>query len=315
MVLGHRLAVGAVGGHRVVGVHDLEDARPDRDLLPGESRGIAGPVPALVVVEEEGRGDAEVVDALEQRPPETGVIPHQMPLLGGERPVLEQDRVRDPDLADVVEQRTALDDGDLGFGDAQLHGQPACVAGHPLGVPLRARIARVEGSDEPLQQGLGTLADDLLQPEVLAPQRLRQLVVLPPQRDHLGRLPHRRDELHLLGRLGDDAVHLAYVDGLDDDLRVGVRAAQDPRRPGAPGDRQLEERDPVHVGHDVVGDDDVGPFDLDGGERLERPRVAAGLEPGPLQHAGQELEDQLVVVDEKDAGHGEGPDSREPSTG
>ena len=39
---------------------------------------------------------------------ELGMRPDQRPLLLGQRPGLEQDRVRDPDLADVVEERAEL---------------------------------------------------------------------------------------------------------------------------------------------------------------------------------------------------------------
>src|SRR6476660_9575221 len=42
-------AVGTVGGHRVEGVGDREDARDGRDSLPAQAVRIALPVPTLVV--------------------------------------------------------------------------------------------------------------------------------------------------------------------------------------------------------------------------------------------------------------------------
>ena len=44
-----RFAVGAVGAHRVPGVAAGDDARFERDRVAGESVGVAGSVPALVV--------------------------------------------------------------------------------------------------------------------------------------------------------------------------------------------------------------------------------------------------------------------------
>ena len=255
------------------------------------------------MLEHDPGGLAQVVHPLEQRPPAPGVLPHLHPLLAGEGPVLEQDPVGDGDLPDVVEQRAALDDPEIGLGDAHLEGQPPRVPRHPLGVGSRARVPRVEGAHEALQEGLGALPDNLLQVQVLAPELLRKLLVPAPERRRVGRLGHRRDQFHLAGWLLDDAVHLARVDGLHDDVGVRMAGAEDAGRPGAAGDRHLEEGDAVHLGHDEVGDDDVGPLELDRGEGREGARVAGGGEPGPLQHLGQQFQDQRVVVDDEDARH------------
>ena len=51
----HRVAVRAVGEHRVVGVGDREHARDERDALAGEAVRVAGAVPALVVVAQDRR--------------------------------------------------------------------------------------------------------------------------------------------------------------------------------------------------------------------------------------------------------------------
>ncbi len=48
--MGHGGAVGAVGGHRVVGIAGQDDPAADRDLLTADPVGIAAPVPALVLV-------------------------------------------------------------------------------------------------------------------------------------------------------------------------------------------------------------------------------------------------------------------------
>ena len=44
-----RAAVGAVAGHRVVGVGDGDDARDERDVVALQAERIAAAVPALVV--------------------------------------------------------------------------------------------------------------------------------------------------------------------------------------------------------------------------------------------------------------------------
>ena len=67
-----RAAVGAVGGDRVEGVGDGDDAGAERDLLAGEPVRIALPVEPLVVVADH-RGDRRVAEARGHRGAVTGV--------------------------------------------------------------------------------------------------------------------------------------------------------------------------------------------------------------------------------------------------
>ena len=69
---------------------------------------VAGAVPALVAGAHDAGHALELVDRGEDPFAELGMRPDQRPLLLGQRPGLEQDRVRDPDLADVVEERAEL---------------------------------------------------------------------------------------------------------------------------------------------------------------------------------------------------------------
>src|SRR5215831_19715151 len=56
----HRGAIGAVGGHRVEGVHRGEDARTDRYRFPRETARVPRAVPALLVaVDDVERGSEE----------------------------------------------------------------------------------------------------------------------------------------------------------------------------------------------------------------------------------------------------------------
>ena len=65
----HRRAVGAVGGHRVVGVAGEDDARAQRDVLAPQPVGVAQAVPALVLVAHQRQHVAEELDGERMRSP------------------------------------------------------------------------------------------------------------------------------------------------------------------------------------------------------------------------------------------------------
>jgi hypothetical protein len=98
--LGQRLPVGAVGGHRVVGVADEDDPRAERNLFAGEALGIAAPVEALVLVAHERQDVAQELDRGQDALAHDGVALDDGPLLVGEGAVLVEDRLGDRDLAD-----------------------------------------------------------------------------------------------------------------------------------------------------------------------------------------------------------------------
>src|SRR4051794_38656814 len=64
-----RRAVGAHGGQRIEHVGDREDARRQRDDLAGQAVGVAGAVPALVMVADDELGLPEEVDLAQDLPP------------------------------------------------------------------------------------------------------------------------------------------------------------------------------------------------------------------------------------------------------
>ena len=250
---------------------------PMHDLLAAQARRVAGAVPLLLVLEDDDRGGAQVVDALQQRPAQLGVALHLDPLVGGERPGLEQHAVAHADLADVVEERAVLDDGQLGLGDAELLGEPARVERDAARVPLRLGVAVVERRDEPLEQRLGALPHHLLEPQVdlaelsvLALHLGGEPLVLAPQPRRLGRLADGGDELLLVPGLRDDAVDLARVHRLQRDPEVLGGGAEDADGARGADARRLEEGDAVHLRHHVVGDDHDGAVDLEGRQGLRR---------------------------------------------
>ena len=104
-----RAPVRAVARHRVQRVRDREDARAERNLHLADPIRVPGAVPALVVVP----NDLQPL-ALEQRDPAHQLLPEhrvrleQAALGRGQRALLLENLVRDPDLPDVVEQEPVL---------------------------------------------------------------------------------------------------------------------------------------------------------------------------------------------------------------
>ena len=130
-----REAIGPVGGHRLEGVGDKDDARLERDLLAGEAVGIAAAVEALVVVAHPARLELHV-GGLDDVVAQQRVALHVLVLVVGELGGLVEDRVGDADLAHVVQQP----------GQAQAREPPG----------LEAQL----GADEPaqLRDGLAVAA-------------------------------------------------------------------------------------------------------------------------------------------------------------
>src|SRR6267378_214475 len=139
-----RLAIRPVAGHRVQRIRDREDARAERDRLSPELVRISAAVPALLVREHDLRGGAEEVDGLQDAVAHLGMPPHLRPLCLGQRTRLEENAVRNADLADVVEERAAADVLDLVLGYAHPPGDGDGVAHHALGVIAGLVLASVE---------------------------------------------------------------------------------------------------------------------------------------------------------------------------
>src|SRR5207253_6521052 len=104
-----RRPVGPWLDHRAERVADGDDARAERDLLAGEAVRIAATVPALVARADDRRDVRERLDRREDPLADDRVRAHHRPLLVVERRALVQHRLRDADLADVVEERAELD--------------------------------------------------------------------------------------------------------------------------------------------------------------------------------------------------------------
>ena len=152
--------VDAVGGEGIEYVRDRHDAALDRNVLGGEAARIAVAVPALVVgegdrgthVEDRGGGAAQQAVAL------LGVGLYDRALLGGQRAGLEQDRVGDRHLADVVQGRGVADaSAELGAHPDRF-GQQRGEASDALDVGTGVLVAKLDRHREATDRlGLGDL--------------------------------------------------------------------------------------------------------------------------------------------------------------
>ena len=104
-----RLAVRAGRRHRRERVADGEDPGDERDFLALEPVEVAVAVPALVVVADPGPDDLDVREVADDHVAEGDVLLDDVVLGRGQLAGLAQDRVRDADLADVVEQARDMD--------------------------------------------------------------------------------------------------------------------------------------------------------------------------------------------------------------
>ena len=105
-----RLAVRLLGGHRVECVGDGEDARRERDLLGLEAARVAGAVPLLVVrADHLAREPIQVRRVGDDPLAEPRMLADLVQLAFVQRPLLEQDRVRHGEHADVVEPEAVLE--------------------------------------------------------------------------------------------------------------------------------------------------------------------------------------------------------------
>ena len=132
-----------------------DDPRFDRDLVPRLAVRIAAAVPALVAVADDRADVLELADRAEDPLAELRMRLDDLPLLVRERAGLRQQRRRDADLADVVEERSELDPLQrlrleaelLADADRQV-GDPARVRGRVLVVGLERVRQRLDRGEE-----------------------------------------------------------------------------------------------------------------------------------------------------------------------
>ena len=111
---------GPLGGHRVERVADEHDPRDERDLRPGQAVGVARAVEVLAARAHDARDVGERRRAQQDPLGDHRVAADELPLLGGERAGLVEDRVRDRHLPDVVQLRRQPRARDLLVGQLEL---------------------------------------------------------------------------------------------------------------------------------------------------------------------------------------------------
>ena len=174
----HRGPVWSARDHRLVGVGDGDDPRPDRDLLAGEPVRVAAAVVPLVVVEHDRRRVAQRAGLLEDDLADLGVLGDDPPLRLVELARLGEDLVRDRELAQVVEQARRPDPVDLagraGPGSWPprpahsaiiVDGPPAQPGRAPRAAP-RELVAAVEGHPPDLDRVLAGARRDRGPPDL-----------------------------------------------------------------------------------------------------------------------------------------------------
>ena len=151
-----RAAIGAVGGHRVVGVGDRDDAADERDVLAREPARIAAAVEPLVVAPAAVDQAVQARHRLEDALALLGVLAEDGDLLGRQLAGLVEHVVADADLADVVHHARLHDAADLGVGQREAAREHLGVHGDALGVAARVHVALLERLREARRRSAGT---------------------------------------------------------------------------------------------------------------------------------------------------------------
>ena len=141
---GEGLAIGAVVDHGVVGIHDTDDSRENRNVRAGELLGIAVSVPALVVGENHRRNGTKLVGGHGDLVALFRVGFQDHPLRGREGAGLVEDFQGDPDFADVMKQAEHLQVGELGIGqtDAPAEGLAHLLGALDMGLGVRVGLLK-----------------------------------------------------------------------------------------------------------------------------------------------------------------------------
>ena len=93
---------------RVVHVGDADDLRQQRHLVPAQALRIPAAVEPLVVAPDDRPHGAQRLERRAQRIADIGMLLHQLEFGGRERARLQQHRIGNADLADVVQIAAAM---------------------------------------------------------------------------------------------------------------------------------------------------------------------------------------------------------------
>ena len=145
------LSIRPVGGHGVVGVDDGEDARFERDAVSLQPERVALAVEALVMVEEYRQRALQEADLRDEDARQQRVPLHGLPFATAQGARLAQDGVGHAYLADIVEERAALDVDEPFFRHVHLPGDGDGQVRDAFRMAFRRRVFGVEGGAERLE--------------------------------------------------------------------------------------------------------------------------------------------------------------------
>jgi len=104
----------------------------------------------------------------------------------------------------------------------------------------------------------------------------------------------------LVPGLGDVAVDLAEVDGLDEDVGVGVGGEDDPDGIGAQRARFAHELEPGHLGHALIAHDHRDVVLFEQPQRLVPRYPAVRIWKDALEVEAEGVEVVALVIDDED---------------
>ena len=217
---------------------------------------------------------------------------HQRAFGSRQLPFLEQHAIGDADLADVVQERAAVQRIEIAAIEVQLRAERRRVGRQPLAVPFRVGIARLDDASEREEQRFGRL--EVVGQALDANQRA-----------------HARVQLLGVDRLVEEIVG-AGADGVDA-RRALLHAAHEHDGREARVGRPFHRRADVDAGdlrHHDVEQHEIRTLAVDRFERLVSVHrgddgVACALEQPP--HRRQV---RLVVIDHEDASAGPHADAK-----
>ena len=320
LLVGKGRLVGAAGGERVVDVGEGHDPGLNGNGFAGESLGISLAVPFFVVRQgdhachlqqrvpewrSEPRRAAEQFGVLalvaEDFGTDDAVLLHDLPFVGSELARLEQDRIRDADLADVVERRSDEQPFQEFLVQTQLLADDAAVGGDADDVVagfLVAKFGRLGQPPDDFQADLAQFLRPLRHPLLEVGVVLLELVVTFLETQRVGDAGH---QVVGIGRLGQE-VGCPRFQGLAAETAVVQSGQNDhgnvPRE--LAGLEPLQQDQAVHAGHADVGDDGIGRFRRKVVESLLRvcERDDFPIRATRAQNSLQRIEHQLLIVDE-----------------
>jgi hypothetical protein len=152
-----RRLVRARGRQGIENVHDRHDLRKHRDFVALEPFRVTRAVEPLVVIPHDGTNASKRAQLAAEAVADDRVLLHDALFFRRETSRLQQDRIRDPDLADIV-KKPALGEGvEVVVAQSQLAPDGCRVAGEPLAVADGRRVARFDRHRQTHDDGFGRI--------------------------------------------------------------------------------------------------------------------------------------------------------------